>query len=73
MIGAELRFKAVCRMPKRCGHHPRICYDHIEGLPLASIRSAQARPLGLDRDCGSADVHIRISYSTVTDLARLRG
>src|SRR6266852_1932823 len=32
MIGAELRFKAVRGMAKRCGHHSRISDDHVEGL-----------------------------------------
>src|SRR5580704_9167492 len=32
VIGAELRFKAVGGMAKRCGHHTCIRDDHIEGF-----------------------------------------
>src|SRR5262245_36325957 len=32
VIGAELRFESISRMPKRCCHYSRICDDHVEGL-----------------------------------------
>src|SRR5262245_41315160 len=34
MIRAELSFKSVHRMAKRCRHHSRIGYDHVEWLTL---------------------------------------
>jgi hypothetical protein len=38
MIGAELRFKAVRGMAKRCVHHSRIRDHHVEGLTLRQQR-----------------------------------
>lgn len=32
MIDAELCFEAVRGMPKRCGHHSRICNNDVKGL-----------------------------------------
>ena len=34
VIGAELCFKAVGGMAKRCCHHARIGDDHVEGFTL---------------------------------------
>src|SRR5579864_4556781 len=34
MVGAELHLEAVLRVGKRCGHHPRIGDDYIEGFTL---------------------------------------
>src|SRR6266849_746487 len=34
VIGAELCFKAVRRMPQRCRHHSRIGDDHVERIAL---------------------------------------
>ena len=38
MIGAELCFEAVRRMPQRRGHHSRICDDDVEGFPRRQQR-----------------------------------
>jgi hypothetical protein len=42
LIGAELCFKAVDGMAKRCGHHARVGDDHVEGFTLCEHALRQA-------------------------------